>query len=535
MKSLIYLLTLAPTLLHAETYTIDTKVTAATVYPEGAEIIRTGTFNVPAGNHRLVLLGVPASDPAQFVTMQFQAEGLSQTAQIIQFKEVQWRDYVSDKVQQAEDRITEIERQIEEVKDRAETVRLQAEAAHHKIAFLSNLGRNEGLAGSNAEALRGIARMIGTESLEAEGNAQAAEIKARGIETQLTELELQLEAARADLDELLPETNERLFISVDVNAEADTQGSLSLTYLDFYGAYWEPGYEFDLTTGDAPEIQINRHVLVTQQTGENWYDIQLSVSTLQPVGRNSASVIYPHRRSISEAQTYLEEPVVEAPVVVEETQNWVPDAASVQGTGTTYTLSTPISISNGYAIAEFALDSMTQSAQLFAMANPRRDETAYRTARFTNPYNQNLFSSDAARWRVDGVMVAVDSSPAIGPGETVEMGFGPLYGLTVSRDILNLSSGDVGLISRSAQRIERAEVSVENFTEETWSLRILDRVPYSEQDDLEITWSAQPAPSQENVDNKRGVLAWEMSLDPGQSETIELETSLNWPDGMVLD
>ncbi|MES0825618.1 DUF4139 domain-containing protein [Ruegeria sp. SCP11] len=420
---------------------------------------------------------------------------------------------------------------------------MTAEAARQKIAFLSNLGRNEGLAGSDADALRSIARMVGDESLEAEAAAQSAEIQARNVEFQLEDLEIELEAAQANLVALLPETEDLLFVAVDVTAQTATQGSLSLSYLNLYEANWYPGYEFDLTTGETPEVQITRRVLVSQDTGENWQNVKLNVSTLQPAGQNSASRMNSRRMFIREKVVQkpasdsfgnLEEPVVEAPVIVEETQGFMIDPSSVQGTGVTYTLPNPISISSGQSIAEFELDSLTQSAEVFALATPRYDDTAYRTARFTNPYDQNLLASSLARYLVNGALVAADIGPEIGPGEEIELGFGPLYGLVVDRDVLSRSSGDVGLISRSNEDLQRAQIQVENLTNETWPLRVIDRVPFSEQSDLEISWTANPIPTDENVDNKRGILAWEMELTPGQSKIIELNTTLSWPEGMVL-
>ncbi|MDA7963689.1 DUF4139 domain-containing protein [Ruegeria sp.] len=541
MRHLLFPLLLTPTLLSAETFTLDTKVSEVTVYPSGAEITRAAQFDIPAGHHRLVLLGMPLSEiDAQLATLQVRAEGLTQTAQIIRGENVPWHEYQSDAVKQAEDRIEGIEKQIQAVEDDAQTARLKAEAARHTISFLANLGRNEGLAGSDADSLRGIAQMVGTESLAAEEAAQKAEIEGRRIEEQLKDLQTALEAAEADLQALVPETDDRLFVALDVIAETDIQGTLSLSYLDFRLAEWSPAYTFDLITGDTPEVRIERRILVNQNTGENWQDITLSVSTLQPTGKNSATTVRSRRQTISPAISRanlgsLEEPVVEAPVVVEETQGWTPSPASVAGTGITYTLSEPVSISSGYELAEFELDNMTQTAQVFAMAAPIYDDTAYRTARFTNPYDQNLMSSAVARWLVDGVLVATDSVPEIGPREEVELGFGPLYGLTIDRHILSRSSGDVGLISRSNQNVERVQIVARNLTGQSWPLRILDRVPYSEQDDLTITWSAQPKPSDENVDNKRGVLAWEMELAPDQSETIQLDTTLAWPEGMELD
>ncbi len=542
MRQFLFLLAIAPTLAQSETFTIETKVSEVTVYPEGAEIIRTGAFDIPAGQHRLVLLGIPNADfDTQLSTMQIDAAGLTQTALIVRSDDVPWHDYVSGEVKAAEQRVEDIETLIVAVHDRAETALLKAEAARHKIAFLTNLGGNEGLTGSGAAGLREIARMIGYESLSAEETVQTAEIEARSIRKELIELHLELEAAKADLAALVPETDERLFVAVDIVVGNDTVGAISVSYLDFYSANWVPGYEFDLTTGDTPEVTINRKIRVNQNTGENWKEITLHVSTLQPVGQNSASSLYPRRRSFRERPkaragiASLAEPVVEAPVVVEESGRWIPNTASVQGTGITYTLPETISVASGYEIAEFELDSEVQSAEIYALATPLRDNTAYRTARFTNPYQQNLLSAPLARWKVDGVLVATEESLEIGPSEKVEMGFGPLHGLTVKRRILSRSSGDTGLISISNQEVEQARITAENLTNRAWPLRIVDLVPYSEQDDLEISWTAKPRPSEENVDDKRGILAWDLQIVPGQSETISLETTLNWPEGMVLD
>jgi len=536
MRTLIYVLALIPFLAGAETFTIDTKVTEVTVYPQSAEIIRTGRFSVPAGQHRLVLLGIPASDiDAQFATLQVQTEGLRQTSLLRRVENVPWHDYKTDAEKQAEARVKEAEVRIEAVQDRADAARLRADAAGQTLSFLGDLGRNDGLAGTGVEDLRNLARMIGAESLQAEQAAQAAEIEARSIEDELEDLHQQLDAARADLDALVPETDERMFVALDVVADEATEGKLSLSYLDSYGIEWQPSYNFYLTTGDAPEVRIERSALITQETGENWNDITLNLSTLQPTGQNSAVQLFPIRRWISEEAANLEEPVVEAPVVVEETQSRFSLTSAVAGTGVTYTLPDPVSISTGLAFVEFPLDGRTQSAELFVLATPRRDSLAYRTVRFVNPWDQYLAGSEAAKWFVDDVLVAIDDAPEIRPGEQVEVGFGPLYGLTAKRDVLDRSSGDTGLIARSNRSVERALIRVENLTDQTWPLRILDQVPYSEQDDLEVTWAAEPRPVEENVDNKRGILAWDMELAPGQVEIIELDTTIGWPEGMVLD
>ncbi len=490
----------------------------------------------------MILQGIPENDESLLFSIQVLTEGLTQTALLRRYENLPIQDHKKEAVIQAEDRIKAIQDRITAIADNAKTARLRAQAARQSVSFLGQLGQNEGLP-ADPETLREITRMIAEESLRAEQEAQTAEIEARDIERQLDQLEEDLQIAQADLAALIPEADDHVYVAVDVTADSAAEGTLTVSYIDSYTAEWFPGYEFRLTTGDAPTVQIDRNILITQETGENWRHVTLHVSTIAPTGQNAASWLLSRRQSIrktpppqTEQRNFgsLAEPVVEAPVVVEETSRGSMLTSSVDGTGVTFTLPNLISVSTGREITEVALDTISQSAEIFAFGVPSRDNTAYRTAKFTNPTDQKLLGSVTARWFVDDVLVATRESQEIGPGEEIEMGFGPIHGLTLSRQILNRSSGDTGIISRSNQRVEQTEVIIENLTDQSWPLRLLDRVPYSEQDDLEITWSAKPHPSEENVDNQRGILAWEMDIAPGQSETITLDLELNWPEGMDL-
>ena len=77
-------------------------------------------------------------------------------------------------------------------------------------------------------------------------------------------------------------------------------------------------------------------------------------------------------------------------------------------------------------------------------------------------------------------------------------------------------------------------IEIENLTDRAWDVTVQDAVPYSEQEDLVIDWDATPAPDVTAVDDRRGILEWQIALPAKETETIELETTLTWPDGMVL-
>ncbi|MFT7594176.1 MAG: hypothetical protein ACI8R4_001494 [Paracoccaceae bacterium] len=99
---------------------------------------------------------------------------------------------------------------------------------------------------------------------------------------------------------------------------------------------------------------------------------------------------------------------------------------------------------------------------------------------------------------------------------------------------LDTGEGATGLISRYNQQRQHWRLEVENLSDQDWDVRTLDRVPYSEQDDLKISWAATPQPNETNVDDRRGILGWDLTLAAGKKQTIDIHTELTWPDGKEL-
>ena len=529
----------------AETIPVSSSVTEVTLYPGLADVTRTAALALPEGRHRLILQNVPKT--ALLETLQVEITGARRVATLLRADYVPPRDADDPEVQAAEARVKEAESRMAAVRDEAARARSGVRAAEASIGFLQQLGANEGLAQADAAALSEIARMISTEAAGASQAAVAAEAEARRIELQLEDLEEELAEAQAALAAITLEDDDRLFIAVDIEAEQAGEGSVTLSY--FSGGYdlgWQPAYEMHLATDGEPEVTLKRAVMLKQDTGENWADIALTLSTAVPFEQGSPSVLRPWLRRIEEPApppsakrqlqdgnfASLAEPVLEAPVIVEEAQGgW---GADLGGAAATYRFALPVSIASGADLLRLEMDSLTAEAKLQAVAVPSRDETAYRVATFANTFGEQLLASDEVPRFVNGKLVALEPFEGLAPGAEMEAGFGPIKGLQLHRDVLGQSEGEQGLISRSNAQVQKVEIEVENQTAQDWQLRLLDRVPYSQQDDLEITWSARPRPSEENVEKQRGILAWDMELGAGESRTIQLETTLNWPEDMEL-
>ncbi|AHD07905.1 DUF4139 domain-containing protein [Phaeobacter gallaeciensis] len=526
---------------------VDSQVVAVTLYPGLAQITRTADVVLPEGQHELILQGVPRS--AETESLQVQINGARRISTRVRDEFVPPRDASTPEIQAAEARIDEIEAQITTVEDEAARARATAHAARSSIHFLEQLGNNDGLVDTNATALADIALMISRQAGENHRQIVDAEAEARNKEQALVTLQENLTDARAALAALTLEDEERLYIEVTVEAAAAGATSIRMEYLTEGAGNigWSPSYELHLATGSDPELTLNRSVILSQDTGENWQDVALTLSTADPLGQSAPSRLFPQLRRIEKPMPVPEpkqrmssdmeldlanEPIIEAAVVVEEMlRQWSVDRS---GVAAVYEFDTPVSVASGAEALRLEMDSLKTAATLTAQAVPLRNETAYRMVRFTNEFGEQLLAATQAAHFVDGKLVAVADFAGLAPGAEADLGFGAIRGLTLSRDILDQSEGEQGLISRNTEQVRRVEIEVENLTNRAWPLRLLDRVPYSQQDALEITWDARPAPTEENVEKQRGILAWDMEIAAGATEVIEIDTELSWPEGQIL-
>ncbi|UWQ32543.1 DUF4139 domain-containing protein [Leisingera sp. M527] len=531
----------------ADTISVSSRVSEVTLYPGLAEVTRRAAVTLPEGRHRLILQNVPKS--ALLETLQVEITGARRIATLLREDYVPPRDADDPEVEAAEARIRDLEAQVASVRDEAAGARAGVRAAEASIGFLQQLGGNEGLAQADASALSEIARMISLEAGKASQTAVEAEAGARRIELRLEALDEDLAAARTALAAIALEDRDRLYIAVDVKAEQAGEGTVRLSYFTAGGGNigWQPSYEMHLSTGDAAEVTLKRAVTLVQNTGENWQDVALTLSTAVPFGQGSPSAVNPWLRRIEEPEpprarkslgldvaemSAFAEPALEAPAFAQDARGgWGVDLG---GAAATYRFELPVSIASGADLLRLEMDSLSAAAELTAVAVPSRDETAYRVVKFTNSFGEQLLASDEVPRFVDGKLITVENFAGLAPGAEMKAGFGPIEGLQLRRDVLRQSEGEQGLISRSNAQVQKVEIMVENLTGQDWPLRVLDRVPYSQQDDLEIEWSAKPQPTAENVEKQRGILAWDMELEAGQSRTIRLDTTLNWPEDMVL-
>jgi len=523
--------------LMADEVPVTSRVSAATVYPDGATVTREAAFSAPEGRHELIVTDLPRGTPLASVRVTLDGARLGSVRTRAHASGVPPSDVQEpEALRLARAEVARLEAALRAGREEVDDIRLEAEAAQARLRFLDRIGRAEGMAGQDPAALGDLVTMIGRETLEARRAEAGAERRAADAERDLADLREALERARERVTALVPEVEARALLAVAIEAAAAAEGRLRITYT-VPEAGWQPLYDLHLAR-DAGRVRIDRGAFVHQDTGESWRDIALTLSTRRPAQQGAPGELRPWLPRLRDPDEIRPMPALRGAGVQADAPAAAPEADTAQaafdGLSVRYAYPAPVSVATGADRVRLMLPPVTAAAEIEARAVPLLDDTAFLMARVRNPDDAVILPTSEARFYLGGRYVGQRRLPFAAAGAEMELSFGPIEGLRLERVVRARSEGERGLIARGRARREEVEIAVENLTGEAWPLVVLDRVPVSEEDALRIDWTARPAPDETDVAGRRGILAWRFDLDAGARRAITLETRMSWPEGKVL-
>ena len=116
---------------------------------------------------------------------------------------------------------------------------------------------------------------------------KALEIKAkiRTIEETTTELQKERDRINQEINQIRYFSRTKNIISIQLentDAESSKEIELDVAY-QVYGAHWRPSYDIRVnTSGKANQMKLTYFGNIHQQTGEDWNDVELQLSTATP-------------------------------------------------------------------------------------------------------------------------------------------------------------------------------------------------------------------------------------------------------------
>lgn len=552
--------TLLSTALTGNTLAADiaarSKVDAVIVFPAGAEVTRGAKVKIEKGEHSVMLNDLPASAVAGSIRVEGKATAKLEIGSVDTRRlSIPEADAVA-----ADAERKRIEEAIDRTNDDIATLKGQVEAATKQrdlVTSLTMLPTQPAPAASTGprEDWAQLLSLIASATGQATAADVAAKVKIRETERKLNDLQRRLA-------ELAPKQLERTEVRVLVSAAAPLEADLSIRY-QVPSASWQPAYDARLTSGAknvTPKLELVRRATIQQRSGEAWDDVALQLSTTRPSAGSSAPDLAvmtvdfepeyrpapvaaqrapaapgamqdaegDHSQRLSKRKAVMPElaaapePVSEVAAKVEaapfQAVFSVPGRASVAGTG---------------EIKRVQLQSDTMEPTLSVRTTPKVDAKAFLYAKLVAPKVAPLMRGKVALFR-DGTFTGTGQLPLLSPGEEHELGFGTDDAVRVKYSVVEDKRGETGLISSLRTESRFYKVTLKNLHERTIQVTVLDQLPVSQNQDIKVEPVGKSVPSRKDIEDKRGVVAFDQKVEPDEERVLEFGYRVTWPGAKTI-
>jgi uncharacterized protein (TIGR02231 family) len=356
--------------------------------------------------------------------------------------------------------------------------------------------------------------------------------------------------------------------TVLVTLQGDGATTLELTYM-LPGATWEPMHEVRASTGDGKGVEVVSFASVTQTSGEDWGKAELSFSTQSSV----QSVRIPELEALTLGDTHTATRLITSQVSsFERAQaafagqstlwNKVHDKSTkrerasfeevykhnieylnvVQGKtvqifetlekrGTTAHFKAAVAPSvrgDGHPV-RLLLGRGTYESTQRIVAAPEQSLNAVSTLQMVNSTGQSLLPGKVALYQ-DGAFVGITEIDFIAEGEEFSVFLGVADRIKLSRK-LDRKRSSIVRKKRTSMQLSFV-VTVENLSDEATTLRLTDRIPVSENREIEIDRvDISPATKPDS----RGLLHWQVALAPKETRQYRISYQLEYPEELLVE
>ncbi|MEV6695207.1 DUF4139 domain-containing protein [Micromonospora sp. NPDC051196] len=521
-----------------DTTEIDAPVVGVTVYPDRARVTRRGGVRLAAGRHRVRVAPLPLGLRRDSVRV-----GGRGPAAVLGVDVTTWRQARSTDAQ-----VVGLEQRRRELADELAEVDDTDGIEEQRGEFLTRLAERAG--GTYARALAaGDAAPSDVATFTDSVAAQLADSRTRrrGLARRRTELTEELAAIGRDLDAAHGKREpDRLAVEVIVTVEADDADvELELTYL-VDGARWQPSYDLRLVDDT---MTVTWFGAVSQNTGEDWPECELHLSTARPAVTTGVPELSPwyldRLRPVSPrmaADMPLGMPVPSAPGAAPAGGSPVRAAAArpllresvaevEQGvSAATYRPARPVAVPADGSAHRATIAVLELPARLDHVTAPVRSAEAHLRATVRNTSEHTLLPGPAAVFH-GADFVASTRLPMWAPGEETELALGVDDRLRVERKLHRRAETKATLGSTRRREVEYL-ITVANHTPRPASVEVRDQLPVSRDEAVVVRETTVVPPPVERTE--LGELTWRLSLAPGDSGEIALGFRVELAKGVEL-
>ena len=516
----------------AEDVPANLRIDQVTVYARSAAIARQGEVRIPAGEHRLIVRGLP--DPVDAGSLRVSIGSNAVRLGGVEIEKIVAADFVNDPEKALRDKLRTLGDQRTAILDDIATAQTQLKLIESLAAQPAD---RDGKAGVDGASLAATLNAMATGAAAARGRVRTANVALRDVDAQIA-------ATQAELDKVRTAKRSTTEVRATIVASAAVTAPVSVEYR-VNDAGWAWLYEARLDTQDKT-LLLARQATISQGSGEDWTNAEVSVTTARP----SADAGTPRVASLF---VHLEQPVrvgalskVEEVVVTANRARARGGAADVAQAApiaaeefatefvTEYRVPGRVTISANRQARVYPISEDKFMPELVARAVMPAGPAARLEATFKYAGEAPIEAGRVQLYR-DGAYVGDASLPLLLPGADVRMPFGIDDRIRVVVRDEQTESGTRGVVGRQAVNERKRRYEITSFHATALPIEIIDRVPVPQDSAItvQVLDGATP-PTVKDLDGKAGVYLWRLAGAPRKTDTIRHYYSVRYPSDRTL-
>lgn len=343
-------------------------------------------------------------------------------------------------------------------------------------------------------------------------------IAARKLDEDILKLQQDLNQVRST------QARQRRDVYINIEAEKETDLQLSVTY-QTGGATWRPIYDARLETANSA-LALEQYGLVTQNTGEDWKDIGLVLSTAQPAQGSEMPRLYEwvvglvqpiqsyalggvaqglaranegnKKAGYFQSNMMQQSATPPAPAAtilkemgrLDDMQKDISEAVPVQAVAQTseyaaeFHVPGHVDVKSANDPTKLFIAQLNMNAELSARVTPRLATQAFLFAKVTNAADYPLIPGTIAKYR-DGAFIGNAALTLLRPAETKSLSFGVDDRVKVVYQRLRNNVSNPTLIVMGDMSVERQYLTkIENLHKDAVPVMVFEQYPVSNDADV---------------------------------------------------
>lgn len=533
MKKLIVLTLLAPFAANAAEIPTPSVITAATVFPTRADISRNAEVSLPQGKHTIVFDGLPAALDTK--SLRISGTGAFSIGSI-EIKELFSKDFVVEQERKLRGKIADLS-------DKRRFVESELTAAETGKTFLENMAKSNAVpqvsVNGKKDALSPDAWGKAWQSLQNGMKSLGRETIEKQIE--IRKIDAELSALNKELRLLSDGAKSAKQIRVNVEASAPAAAKLTVQY-QIANASWKPTYEARLNTRNKT-VEIMQYGTISQHTGEEWRNIDLTFSTARPIigtvppeletrWLNLDEPVKKHGKMLERGAAVYRNDSSFADTMDEPSGTAEIAAAEFSGSdfAGTFAVKGKANVPSDGSEHRFLVGGWSAKADIYAQTVPAVQPAAYVMASTQLNAPAPLLPGTMSLFR-DGAFIGDSEMNFLRPNAKLHLSFGQDDKILVKHTIADFEEDNGGRISRNNKITIRTAAAVQNLHKEPLKIAVYDFLPVARNSDIavKITKDKTTAGYETDPDGKVGVIKWESVYQPQEQKTVDYGYTITYP------